>query len=59
VAWLPSHASVSIRRAAAASGLAAGSRFISAVITGPSAPAEVAGGGSPCTMLARTAIALP
>src|SRR5262249_27094664 len=55
----PLHAAVSSRRAPVAPGRAAGSRFISARITGSSGPARVAGGGSPCTMLARMAIALP
>src|SRR5215472_16597263 len=59
LAWSPLHAADSSCRAAAASGRAAGSRFISAVITGLSGPAEAGDGGSPCTMLARTAIALP
>src|SRR5262249_58737248 len=55
----PAHAAASNRRAVHASGRVAGSRLISAVITGPSGPADFAGGGSPCTMLASTAIALP
>ncbi len=52
-------AAASIRLAQAASGRCAGSLLSSAPITAVNGPADRAGGGSECTMLARTAIGLP